>query len=99
MKTKSFLFLAGLVALGVSTSAATNSSEARIVVLPTCVVAAPRELPAEARVNASLQEFSRQATMRTSIQPELTLLKAQAVPVEGLHRAALKTPAVRLAKS
>ncbi|MBI2498425.1 MAG: hypothetical protein HYV75_11110 [Opitutae bacterium] len=77
MKTNSLLFLASLAVLTSSASAALNQPEPETVVLPTYVVTAPHCQPAERRINASLEEFRRQALVPMVIAPELGLLNAQ----------------------
>ena len=96
MKTNSLLLLASLAVLASSASAAQSQSTADTVVLPTYTVTAPRYLPVEQKINASLNELRLMAQAPAVIATELPLFKAQfaqqAVPSKG-HRA------VRMAKS
>jgi len=78
MKTNSLLFIASLTVLTSSVSAASDQTEPASIVLPTYVVTAPRYLPVEQQINASLKEFSRQAGAPMAIAPELSQPKAEA---------------------
>jgi hypothetical protein len=98
MKTNSLLFIASLAVLTSSASAASNQTESEPVVLPTYVVTAPRYLPVEQQINASLKEFSRQAAAVRILTPELPGLKAEAArrtPLANIRTA----PPAHLAKS
>jgi hypothetical protein len=99
MKITSLLFLAGLAALSARATAVAARMDDDIVVLPPCIVEAPREQPAVARVETSLHELSRQATVRTVLRPQMSLLQVQLVPVDTMARALKDAKSVRLAKS
>jgi hypothetical protein len=73
MKTKTSLLLAGLVALTATANADQNSADSNVVVLPTYVVQAPRQLPAEQQINTSLNELRQQAKTPVFITTELPL--------------------------
>ncbi len=98
MKTNSLLFIASLAVLTSSVSAASNQTESESVVLPTYVVTAPRYLPVEQQINASLKEFTRQAGAPVILTPELTGLKAEAARHNPLANTRTPQPA-HLAKS
>lgn len=93
MKKNSFLPIVLLAVFASSASAAQSQTPAEPVVLPTCVVNAPRLQLAEQRVNASLNAL--RAKARTSVITSLDLpaLKAQ-VALSSREMAA-----VRLARS
>jgi hypothetical protein len=74
MKTKTLLILASLAVLATSARAASTQTET--VVLPTYVVAAPRELPVDHRINTSLAELRQQA--HAAVAAELITIKEQA---------------------
>ena len=99
MKTNTLLLLASLAVLTSSASAASNQSESPTVVLPTYVVTAPRYLPVEQQINASLKEFSQQAGRPMAIAPELTLVKARTARHNPMADAARAPRAVLIAKS
>lgn len=99
MKTNTLLLLASLAVLTSSASAASYQTESEMVVLPTYVVTAPRSLPAEQQINASLKEFSRQALAPLAIAPDMSVLKAQSAQPQQLAEAARATKAAHLAKS
>lgn len=99
MKNNSLLFLASLAVLATSASAASNQSESATVVLPTYVVTAPRHLPAEQRINASLEEFRQQALAPIAIDPELGLFNAHTAQPQQLAAANRAHLAGRIAKS
>lgn len=99
MKKISLLFIASLAVLTSGASAASSHSSSEPVVLPTYVVTAPRYLPVELQINASLKELSQLADVTVTIAPELTSLKAEAMqhnPLAGIKLAPL---AGRIAKS
>jgi hypothetical protein len=77
MKTTSLLLIVSLAVLTSSASAASNQSDTDLVVLPTYTVTAPRYQAVELQINASLQEFSRQAGQPMVVAPEITLPQAQ----------------------
>jgi hypothetical protein len=99
MKMTSLLFIASLAALTSGANAASSQLQAEPVVLPTYVVTAPRYLPVEQQINASLKELSQRATVPVAIAPELASLKAQATQHNPLAAAKLVPAAVRIAKS
>jgi hypothetical protein len=99
MKNNALLLLASLAVLTSSVSAASNQSPTETVVLPTYVVTAPRYLPAEQQINASLKEFTSQALTPLIITPDLGSLKAQTAQHQQLAEAARVTHAAHLAKS
>ena len=84
MKTNSLILLASLAVLAISASAAQSQPQTNVVVLPPYVVNAPRYLPAEQKVNASLNELRQQAHVPACIVTELPMLKDQAVLPGGL---------------
>lgn len=99
MKNNTLLLLASLAVLTSSVSAAANQTEPEMVVLPTYVVTAPRTLPAEQQINASLKEFTRQALAPLTIAPDMSALKAQSASHQQLAEAARATKAAHVAKS
>lgn len=94
MKKTTLLFLASLAVLATGASAASSQNESDVFVLPTYVVAIPRNTPVEDQINASLKAFVQQAAAPMVIAPELTLRKA--LPLAG---ATQPLQALRLAKS
>jgi hypothetical protein len=98
MKTNQLLFLASLVVLATSARAAQNQPDSRVIVLPTYEVSAPRFLPAEKKVNASLEALREQAQRPAILAAEITVLKDLAMQSGELERAARDIQAVRLAK-
>jgi len=99
MKTNSLLLIASLAVLASSVSAASNQTESEMVVLPTYVVTAPRTLPVEQQINASLKEFAQQALAPLVIAPDMSSLKAQTASHQQLAEASRATKAAHLAKS
>ena len=97
MKTNTLLLLASLAVLATNASAA--SSQPEPVVLPVYVVQAPRYLPAELQINASLDELRQQAHAPAFICPELAVLQAPVKQSPKLVLAAMDATAVRVAKS
>ncbi len=77
MKNNTLLLVASLAVLAASAAAAQNQTENEPVVLPAYVVVAPRCLPVERQINASLDEFRKQAQAPVAIAPEFSVLKAQ----------------------
>jgi opacity protein-like surface antigen len=78
MKTNSLLLLASLAVLASSASAASvNQTDSDVIVLPTYSVSAPRYLPVEQQINASLNELRQQAQAPAVIASELPMLKGQ----------------------
>jgi hypothetical protein len=75
MNTKTTLLLAGLVALTATANADQSPADPNVVVLPTYVVLAPRQLPAEQQINSSLNELRQQAKAPVYITTELPLFK------------------------
>ncbi len=75
MKTNSLLLLVSLAVLANRTRAAPSQAEAAVVVLPTYVVNAPLHLPAEQKINASLNELRQQAHAPACCTTGLPLLK------------------------
>jgi hypothetical protein len=99
MKTHALLFIASLAVLTSSVSAASNQTESEMVVLPTYVVTAPRALPAEQQINASLKEFTRQALAPLVIAPDMNSLKALSAQHQQLAEASRATHVAHIAKS
>jgi hypothetical protein len=99
MKNHALLLIASLAVLTSSVSAASNQSQTETVVLPTYVVTAPRYLPAEQQINASLKEFTKQALTPMIITPDTNSLKAQSAQHQQLAEASRATHAARIAKS
>jgi hypothetical protein len=99
MKNHTLILLASLAVLASSVSAASNQTEPDMVVLPTYVVTAPRYLPAEQQINASLMEFTKQALTPLTIAPDMSALKAQSASHQQLAEAARTTKAAHVAKS
>jgi hypothetical protein len=97
MKTNTLLLLASLAVLVTSARAAQSPTEP--VVLPTYVVEAPRYLPAEQRINASLNELRQHAHEPVVISPDFPALKAQVKPNPGFVQMAADPKAARIAKS
>ncbi len=75
MNIKTSLLLAGLVALTATANADQSPADANVVVLPTYVVVAPRQLPAEQQIRANLDELRQQAKDPVFIMTELPLVK------------------------
>ena len=98
MKTQSLLLLASLAVLGSGLRAAPSPVENETLVLPTYTVAAPRQLPAEQQVTASLDEFRRQATPAPAITAEFPALQALVKQDSTFVRQARDAKPVRLAK-
>jgi len=98
MKTNTLLFLASFVVLATSARAAQSQSDNRVVILPTYEVNAPRYLPAEKKVNASLDALRQQAHEPAVVAAEITVLKDLAMQPGELERAARDVRTVRLAK-
>lgn len=96
MKLKTSLLLAGLVALTATANADQSPADSNVVVLPTYVVQASRQTPAEQQIKASLNELRQLAKAPVFITPELPLLKGyfaqQAVATNAIHN-------TRIAKS
>ncbi len=97
MKTNTLLFLASLAVLATNASAAQSQPEP--VVLPAYVIEAPRYLPAEQQINASLNEFGQLARTRILISPELIAPKTQVKTNPRLVQTAKEAKSVRVAKS
>jgi hypothetical protein len=98
MKTKSLILLASLAVLAISARAAQNQPEADAVVLPVYEVSAPRYLPAELQVNASLNELRQSVHAPACIAPVLPMFADQAVPPAAVRQAAHDAKTVRVAK-
>ena len=98
MKTNTLVLLASLAVLATCASAAQNQPETNVVVLPTYTVSAPRYLPAENKVNSSLDEMRQQARTPGCMAIELPVLQNMAVQQNVLERAAHDAKAFRLAK-
>jgi len=97
MKTNALLLLASLAVIASSASAATvNQADSDVIVLPTYSVSAPRYLPVEQQINASLNELRQQAQAPAVIASELPMLKGQFAR-QGAPAKAAKN--VRVAKS
>lgn len=99
MNKNTLLLIASLAVLTSGASAVSNQTESPLVVLPTYVVTAPRYLPVEQQINASLEELSQQARPPVAIAPELPLLKAPARQHNTLAAAVHATQAALIAKS
>lgn len=100
MKKTSLLLIASLAVLTSGASAASNSqNDSEVVILPTYVVTAPRYLPVEQQINASLKEFVQQASAPVAIAPELSVLKARAAAESPLAKIGRVPVSVRIAKS
>ena len=99
MNKNTLLLIASLAVLTSGASAASNQTESPLVVLPTYVVTAPRYLPVEQQINASLEELSQQARPPVAIAPELPMLKVQAPQHNALTATARAAQAGRIAKS
>jgi hypothetical protein len=95
MKTNTLLVLASLAVLATSASAASSPTVSDVVVLPTLVVKAPRYLPLEERINASLNELRQRARVPVTLAAEPTALEAQ---VKLDARAAQDARGTRVAK-
>ncbi len=76
MKTKTLLLLASLAVLTTGASAAQYLPESETVVLPTYTIEAPRYLPLEKQINASLDEVRQLAKTPAAIPTECGALKA-----------------------
>ena len=98
MKTNTLVLLASLAVLATSASAALSQPNANLVVLPTYTVSAPRYLPAEVKVNASLDELRQRATAPVSIGVDLPVFQTKAVQQHMLEHAAHDVVALRFAK-
>ena len=98
MKTNTLALLASLAVLVTSAGAAQSQPQLNVVVLPTYTVSAPRYLPAEKKVNASLDEMRQQAQAPAFVATELSVFKAMVVPHDVLERAAQDAKAFRFAK-
>jgi hypothetical protein len=96
MNLKTTLLLAGLVALTATANADQSPADANVVVLPTYVVLAPRQLPAEQQITASLNELRHQAKAPVFITTELPLFKGYFAQQAN---AANASRSVRVAKS
>lgn len=99
MKNNALLFIASLAVLASSVSAASNQTESEMVVLPTYVVTAPRTLPVEQQINASLKEFSQQALAPLVIAPDMSSLKALSAQHQQLAATSRATKVAHIAKS
>src|SRR5688572_6695983 len=99
MKTNSLFFLASLVVLAATASAAANQPGSDTLVLPAYIVTAPRCEPLEQQINVRLKEFAQQALTPMVIVPELSLLKAPLArpgKMAGAARAPLAGPVAKL---
>ena len=96
MKKNYLLLIVSLAVLATGASAAQSQSPSEVLVLPTYVVAAPRYLPVEKQLNASLDALRQQAHTPAVITTELPALKAQVVRNLG---AAPEVKSRRVAKS
>lgn len=99
MKTNALLLLASLAALISTASAASNQSNADVLVLPTYVVTAPRHQSAEQQIKARLAEFRQQALTPLAIVPELNLRNGQTAPAIKLATTVRPPVAASIAKS
>lgn len=72
---KTFLIIATLAGLASTASAASSPAENSPYVLPTYVVTAPRNTPAEYRVTESLKAFRDEAHRAVIVVPEPALPK------------------------
>lgn len=98
MNKTTLLLIASLAVLTSGASAAQSQPEPELLVLPTYVVNAPRYLPTQLAVNASLNELRQQAKTPMVVQVEFPALKAKAAH-GAVARAAHDVRAGRLAKS
>jgi len=98
MKTNTLALLASFAVLATSASAALSQPDTNLVVLPTYTVSAPRYLPAEKKVNASLDEMRQAARVPAFIVTELPTFKAGGLPQNVLAQAAHDAKAFRFAK-
>lgn len=99
MKTNALLFLASLAVLAPSAGAAANQDDAKIHVLPTYVVTAPRHQPVELKIQASLQELRAQTATPATITPELPMHQARTAQAGKLVEALRASGSKFLAKS
>lgn len=97
MKTNTLLLLASLAVLATNASAAQSQPEP--IVLPPYVIETPRYLPAEQRINASLNELRQQAHTPAVICPELAALKSQVKQSPQVVQVGKEVKAARVAKS
>lgn len=98
MKTNTLALLASLAVFATCASAAQSQPDTNVVVLPTYTVSTPRYLPAEKKVNASLDEMRQQARSPRCIAIELPVFQNMAVQQNVLERAAHDATAFRFAK-
>jgi hypothetical protein len=96
MKTKTSLLLAGLVALTATANADQSPADSNVVVLPTYVVQASRQSPAEQKITASLNELRQEAKAPVYFATELPLLQGYFAQQAEAARAVAGT---RIAKS
>jgi len=87
MNIKTTLLLAGLVALTATANADQSPADPSVIVLPTYVVLAPRQLPAEQQINSSLNELRQQAKAPVFITAELPLFKGYFAQQANVARA------------
>ncbi|MFZ5497374.1 MAG: hypothetical protein ACOZE5_18815 [Verrucomicrobiota bacterium] len=95
---QNFLLIAALAGLVSTASAALPETDANVLVLPTCVVTAPRHSPAEQQINTRLREFRQAALPRVAILPAPGLPKfdpVQSVKDNPAARATLTTVAAK----
>lgn len=92
---KNFLLIATLAGLASIASAASSQTAAELFVLPAYVVTAPRELPVERKISASLAELLKAAKAPVAIAPEFSLLKAREIPTTRLVSTAGTLPAAK----
>ncbi len=99
MKTNLLLLLASLAAVTAQAGASLTRLDADTVVLPTCVVEAPRQEPAAARLQASLAALRERATVLPCVRPDLALLQLPAPTAGTIERAVKAAKSARLAKN
>jgi hypothetical protein len=98
MKTNALLLFAS-IAVFTSASAATNRTDASVLVLPTLVVTAPRDQSPEQQIKIRLDEFRQQALIPIAIVPDLNLLNVRVDPADKWIRASRTRAGTGMAKS
>jgi hypothetical protein len=98
MKTNTLLLLASLAVLTTGASAAQYPTENEVVVLPTYTLEAPRYLPVEKQINASLDEARQPAKAPAAIPAECSALKALVNQGSAIAMKARDEKTVRVAK-
>ena len=98
MNKNTLLLIASLAALTTRAGASESPTPSDLVVLPTYVVEAPRYLPVERQINASLDTLRRQAHAPLAITPEFPALKAQVDRMPGFAHTVPAAKPVRVAR-